>query len=174
MKINELVNEINECSSFTAEKDDDEKCIYIGTDSYDNLATIKYDVHYLDDVYMVFFPLEVSNDCRKLGNFYALLNLINKFVNTPVDKRFSEKKYRVRLKGFNADSGKQYLTCSDKRGSIKGQSFFGCHLQKGLCQEFTTKELDTLLELAKDRNQQWLAMLLSDPDNRELVEENND
>lgn len=54
---------------------------------------------------------------------------------------------------------------------MKNQNFFGCHLQKGLCQEFTTKELDTLLELAKDRNQQWLAMLLSDPDNRELVEE---
>ena len=57
---------------------------------------------------------------------------------------------------------------------MKNQNFFGCHLQKGLCQEFTTKELDILLELAKDRNQQWLAMLLSDPDNRELVEENND
>lgn len=93
------------------------------------------------------------------------------YIDTPFDERQDEPKYRVRLKGFNADSGKQYLTCSDKHGSMKNQNFFGCHLQKGLCQEFTTKELDTLLELAKDRNQQWLAMLLSDPDNRELVEE---
>lgn len=102
------------------------------------------------------------------------LRWMSAYIDTPLDERRDEPKYRVRLKGFNADSGKQYLTRSDKRSSIKGQSFFGCHLQKGLCQEFTTKELDTLLELAKDRNQRWLEMLLSDPDNRELVEENND
>lgn len=99
------------------------------------------------------------------------LRWMSAYIDTPLDERRDELKFRVRLKGFNADSGKQYLTCSDKHGSMKNQNFFGCHLQKGLCQEFTTKELDTLLELAKDRNQQWLAMLLSDPDNRELVEE---
>lgn len=102
------------------------------------------------------------------------LRWMSAYIDTPFDERQDEPKYRVRLKGFNADTGKQYLTCSDKHGSMKNQNFFGCHLQKGLCQEFTTKELDILLELAKDRNQQWLAMLLSDPDNRELVEENND
>lgn len=99
------------------------------------------------------------------------LRWMSAYIDTPFDERQDEPKYRVRLKGFNADTGKQYLACSDKHGSMKNQNFFGCHLQKGLCQEFTTKELDTLLELAKDRNQQWLAMLLSDPDNRELVEE---
>ena len=141
MKINELVNEINECSSFTAEKDDDEKCIYIGTDSYDNLATIKYDVHYLDDVSMFFFPLDSSNDCRNLGNFYALLNLINKFVNTPVDKRFSEKKYRVRLKGFNSNNGQQYLTA----GRSGENRLFACALKPGLKQEFTSDEINEII-----------------------------
>lgn len=99
------------------------------------------------------------------------LRWMSAYIDTPLDERQDEPKFRVRLKGFNDDSGKQYLTCSDKHGSMKNQNFFGCHLQKSLCQEFTTKELDTLLELAKDRNQQWLAMLLSDPDNREPVEE---
>lgn len=107
-------------------------------------------------------------------NWVYFWTQVAKYARTPLDERQDEPKYRVRLKGFNADTGKQYLTCSDKHGSMKNQNFFGCHLQKGLCQEFTTKELDTLLELAKDRNQQWLAMLLSDPDNRELVEKNND
>ena len=141
MKINELVNEINGCSSFTAEKDDDEKCIYIGTDSYDNFAAIKYDVHYLDDVSMFFFPLDVSNDCRNLGNFYALLNLINKFVNTPVDKRFSEKKYRVRLKGFNSNKGRQYLTAERSNGG----KVFVCALKPGLKQEFTSDEINKII-----------------------------
>ena len=107
-------------------------------------------------------------------NWVYFWTQVAKYARTPLDERQDEPKFRVRLKGFNADTGKQYLTCSGKHGSMKNQNFFGCHLQKGLCQEFTTKELDTLLELAKDRNQQWLAMLLSDPDNRELVEENND
>lgn len=110
MKINELVNEINECSSFTAEKDDDEKCIYIGTDSYDNLATIKYDVHYLDDVSMFFFPLDSSKHCRNLGNFYAFLNLINKFVNTPVKERYPENKYHLRW--INDDDGTPNYLCN--------------------------------------------------------------
>ena len=142
-----------------------------------NLENAGFKVDMNDDFVVAKYNGRMIKIDRKIGpnDIWAKsFRLMSSYIDTPLDERQDEPKFRVRLKGFNADSGKQYLTCSDKRGSIKGQSFFGCHLQKGLCQEFTTKELDTLLELAKDRNQQWLAMLLSDPDNRELVEENND
>lgn len=101
------------------------------------------------------------------SNVWAkLLKPLAVYLNTPLDERKSQPKYRVRLKGFNADSGKQYLTCENKNGKL-----FGCHLRRGLYQEFTKEELCDLTKKAKLNNQQWLAMLISDPENREPVEE---
>ena len=139
-----------------------------------NLENAGFEVDINDDFVVAQYNSQMIKIDTKIGpnDIWAKsLRWMLAYIDTPFDERQDEPKYRVRLKGFNADTGKQYLTCSDKHGSMKNQNFFGCHLQKGLCQEFTTKELDTLLELAKGRNQQWLAMLLSDPDNRELVEE---
>lgn len=96
MKIEGLIDEINDCTSYKARIDG--KMIYLLTSSEDCLATFSCDVNYLSDIKFNyrFLDCEPNVKCYDLGNFYALLNLINDFVNTPIEKRYPEKKYRLR------------------------------------------------------------------------------
>lgn len=118
MKINELIHEINNCSSYNAEIDGDR--IYLHTASNACFAAFSCDVNYLSDIELTYRYLdyEAGSKCHNLANFYALLNLINDFVNTPIEKRYPEKKYTVRTIADNNDS---YLVCT-----AEGNYFFGC------------------------------------------------
>lgn len=93
-----------------------------------NLENVGFKVDMNDDFVVVQYNSRMMKLDTKIGsnNIWAKsFRWMSAYIDTPFDERQDEPKYRVRLKGFNADSGKQYLTCSDKRGSIKGQSFFG-------------------------------------------------
>ena len=56
-------------------------------------AHFNCDVNYLSDINFAYRYLDYDSagaKCHDLGNFYALLNLINDFVNTPIEKRYPE------------------------------------------------------------------------------------
>ena len=118
MKIKELIDEINNCTSYKARIDG--KMIYLLTFSEDCLATFSCDVNYWSDIKFNyrFLDYEPNVKCYDPGNFYALLNLINDFVNTPIEKRYPEKKYTIRTISDNNDS---YLI-----RTAGGNYFFGC------------------------------------------------
>ena len=139
MKIKELIDEINNCTSYKARIDG--KMIYLLTSSEDCLATFSCDVNYLSDIKFNyrFLDCEPNVKCYNLGNFYALLNLINDFVNTPIEKRYPEKKYTVRTIADNDDS---YLVCT-----AEGNYFFGClnmHDAYGDQVSFTKDEIEEM------------------------------
>lgn len=93
MKINELVNEINCCTSFKAIMNEENKRLVVLLGDNSIFMTIKYNVEYLEDIDITYACLDYYEPCGNLGNFYALMNLVNEFVNTPVEKR--EPKYRI-------------------------------------------------------------------------------
>lgn len=139
MKIKELIDEINNCTSYKARIDG--KSIYLLTSSEDCLTTFSCDVNYLSDIKFNyrFLDCEPNAKCYDLGNFYALLNLINDFVNTPIEKRYPEKKYTVRTIADNNDS---YLVCT-----AEGNYFFGClnmHDAYGDQVSFTKDEIEEM------------------------------
>lgn len=139
MKIKELIDEINNCTSYKARIDG--KSIYLLTSSEDCLTTFSCDVNYLSDIKFNyrFLDCEPNVKCYDLGNFYALLNLINDFVNTPIEKRYPEKKYTVRTIADNNDS---YLVCT-----AEGNYFFGClnmHDAYGDQVSFTKDEIEEM------------------------------
>ena len=49
MKINELVNEINSCTSFKVTRDEENKRLVVHLGDNSSLMTIKYNVEYLED-----------------------------------------------------------------------------------------------------------------------------
>lgn len=118
MKIKGLIDGINDCTSYKARIDG--KLIYLLTSSEDCLTTFSCDVNYLSDIKFNyrFLDYEPNVKCYDLGNFYALLNLINDFVNTPIEKRYPEKKYTIRT---ISDSNDSYLI-----RTVGGNYFFGC------------------------------------------------
>lgn len=119
MKIAELINEINNCTSYNALNVG--KTISIRTSSNACFAHFNCDVNYLSDINFAYRYLDYDSagaKCHDLGNFYALLNLINDFVNTPIEKRYPEKKYTIRT---ISDSDDSYLI-----RTAGGNYFFGC------------------------------------------------
>lgn len=151
MKINELVNEINSCTSFKATRDEENKrlVVYLGDNS--SLMTIKYNVEYLEDINIAYAYLDFYKPCGNLDNFYELINLVNEFVNTPVEERKPESKYRIRLKGFSSDDGNQYLTCYTHDVTRK---LFACALNSDFKQEFTSDEINKIIN-RKDFRATW-------------------
>lgn len=140
MKIAELINEINNCTSYNALNVG--KTISIRTSSNACFAHFNCDVNYLSDINFAYRYLDYDSagaKCHDLGNFYALLNLINDFVNTPIEKRYPEKKYTVRTIADNNDS---YLVCT-----AEGNYFFGClnmHDAYGDQVSFTKDEIEEM------------------------------
>ncbi|AYP98134.1 hypothetical protein DVR01_01055 [Limosilactobacillus fermentum] len=151
MKINELVNEINSCTSFKVTRDEENKRLVVHLGDNSSLMTIKYNVEYLEDIDITYAYLDFYKPCGDLGNFYELINLVNEFVNTPVEERKPESKYRIRLKGFNSDNGHQYLTCHTHDATGK---LFACAPNPHLKQEFTSDEINKIIN-RKDFRATW-------------------
>lgn len=132
MEIKDLIREINECTSYMATFDCKTGriavCISGGV-----ILSFDKNVEYLDDIDINFGWLHLygTNKQKNLGNFYALLNLINQFVNTPVEERFSAEKYTVEV--FKTDYG--ILNIDVKRdspflGNSLDNEFYKSHFTK--------------------------------------------
>lgn len=142
MKINEFVDKVNEIRGLHANVSDD-ICIF-------------------DDYHAVLAILPSRATCIFDGVVYGsnlptlirakLSALIMELLETPIKERFSEKKYRVRLKCFNSDNGHQYLTMEKKLGSGK---VFACALRSGVKQEFTPTELNEISNRPQFKSVPW-------------------
>lgn len=97
-------------------------------------------------------------------HFYDLLL---DYVNTPVAEREDEPQYRVRLRGFSSDNGKQYLTCEH---GVTGR-IFACAQNPRLKQTFTMSELHTISTTARNNSLAWLTTLVHDPENLEKAKD---
>lgn len=81
----ELTREINSCTSWHVVCHDG-NMIRIIAENGDTFMEFPDDVEYLDDISVNWETLKTAKN-RSLGNAYALLNLINDYVNTPIERR---------------------------------------------------------------------------------------
>lgn len=84
--------------------------------------------------------LTYSKNIEPNSDWAKVLTLLSKYYQTPLNKREAEKRYRIRLRGFNSSNGHQYLT-TDRNGKV-----FACawspHLN--IKQIFTQDELNEI------------------------------
>lgn len=85
MTKDELIQEINACSSFHVVCHDG-NMINIIAESKDTFMKFPDDVEYLKDILVNWRALQTTKN-RLLSNVYALLDLINDYVNTPIERR---------------------------------------------------------------------------------------
>nr|DAJ07615.1 MAG TPA: hypothetical protein [Caudoviricetes sp.] len=85
MTKDELIHEINVCSSFHVVCHDG-NMINIIAESEDTFMKFPDDVEYLKDILVNWRALQTTKN-RLLSNVYALLDLVNDYVNTPVEQR---------------------------------------------------------------------------------------
>lgn len=88
------------------------------------------------------------------------MDVVQRLIDTPVKERFPEKKYRVRLRGFNSDGGHQYLTVSTRYSTINLGSVFAAAWNTGLKQTFTADELNKIRERFK--GSKWIISMMKD------------
>ncbi|WP_242363483.1 hypothetical protein [Limosilactobacillus antri] len=92
MTKDELIREINNCSSFCAFCYDGSTINIIAENLEDsighpeNFMKFPDDVEYLEDISVNWEALKTRKN-RFLNNVYALLDLVNDYVNTPVERR---------------------------------------------------------------------------------------
>lgn len=92
MTKDELIIEINNCSSFCAFCYDGSTINIIAENLEnsighpENFMKFSDDVEYLEDISVNWEALKTAKT-RSLGNVYALLDLINDYVNTPIERR---------------------------------------------------------------------------------------
>lgn len=156
MKIDELAKEINSYFlNLKALKRDDG--IVINSSNDNELLLVPEKATNFMDVY---FYVGNQRMYFTKDNREKLSALIEEFLKTPVEERFPEKKYRVRLRGFNSDSGHQYLTVSTRYSTINLGSVFAAAWNTGLKQTFTADELNKIRERFK--GSKWIASMLND------------
>ena len=85
MTKDELIQEINACSSFHVVCHDG-NMINIIAESKDTFMKFPDDVEYMEDILVNWRALQTTKN-RLLSNVYALLDLINDYVNTPIERR---------------------------------------------------------------------------------------
>ena len=85
MTKDELIQEINACSSFHIVCHDG-NMINIIAESEDTFMKFPDDVEYLKDILVNWRALQTTKN-RLLSNVYALLDLVNDYVNTPIEQR---------------------------------------------------------------------------------------
>lgn len=164
MKIKEAVNRIESTSKSTFAWEH-EGYIHIAFNTF-TILVVPYEAKTMFDCHFVNPNLELPANLKM-----QLDGIVGKFLRTPIKERFPEKKYRVRLIGFNSDNGKQYLTTEKDNSNPLGHKFFACALRAGLKQEFTMDELSTIANKYEFKAVPWIQDLLR---NIEPVEDKND
>lgn len=92
MTKDELIREINNCSSFCAFCLDGSTINIVAENLEnsighpENFMEFPDDVEYLEDISVNWEALKTAKT-RSLGNAYALLDLVNDYVNTPIERR---------------------------------------------------------------------------------------
>lgn len=84
---------------------------------------------------------------------YTFLVITKEFLDTPLDKRSLEIRYRLRLKGLDSDNGPQYLTTA-------GDKVFACAWRYGLKQSFTLAELENIRNRPQFKSVVWFDELM--------------
>lgn len=100
--------------------------------------------------------LPMSADIFYLMNahqLYTFLAITKEFLDTPIDKRYLEIHYCLRLKCFNSDNGPQYLTTA-------GDKVFACAWRCGLKQTFTLAELENIRNRPQFKSVVWFDELM--------------
>lgn len=146
MRINELVQKINDIDGISAELDD--VLVYVYQSSWNRKKW--------------FLLVSVTDSPEKIitawNNFPAvgfsemakLFALVNEFMNTPFKNRL--QRYRVPLRGLESDNGPQYLTTRD------GVKYFACAQNSSLKQSFTESEFEEMLNLPQFKSTYWGSM----------------
>lgn len=107
MTKDELIREISYCSSFHAFCHDGSTINIIAENLEnsvghpENFMNFPDDVEYLDDISVNWEALKTAKN-RSLGNAYAILNLVNDYVNTPVEQRSSFDETRKNTRAITA------------------------------------------------------------------------
>ena len=107
MTKDELIREISYCSSFHAFCYDGSTINIIAENlensigQPENFMNFPDDVEYLDDISVDWEALKTAKN-RSLGNVYAILNLVNDYVNTPVEQRSSFDETRKNIRAITA------------------------------------------------------------------------
>ena len=93
MKVDELVEKLNELKSLRAEKENDGIFIYSKQSTgYDFFFSLAYKTKSLADVG---FDWDCLNSVEPT-DLHKALNLVDCFLHTPIDERYPENKYRLR------------------------------------------------------------------------------
>ena len=152
MKIDEFIEKVNERDGMRAKKT--AEGIVIGTPNNIGIFNIPEDATNFIEI----DTWATSNSLywKKPDREY-LSALIEEFLHTPINERYPEKKYRVRLIGFNSDNGRQYLTTE---GDSLNSKFFACALRSDLKQEFTMNEINQLANSTRFKAIPWIRDLL--------------
>lgn len=87
-----------------------------------------------------------------------VLSLLTEYNQTPLDERVDEPKYRVPLREFNSDNGRQYLTANGEH--VKTAKLFACAENHCLKQEFTQKELNIIANRDRFEGVAWFQDLI--------------
>ena len=109
MKVDELVEKLNELKSLRAEKENDGIFIYSKqSTSYGFFFLLAYKTKSLADVG---FNWDCLNSVEPT-DLHKALNLVDCFLHTPIDERFPEKKYRLMAMRYVGGpiAIKQYVT----------------------------------------------------------------
>lgn len=107
MTKDELIREISYCSSFHAFCYDGSTINIIAENLEgcvghpENFMNFPDDVEHLDDISVNWEALKTAKN-RSLGNVYAILNLVNDYVNTPVEQRSSFDETRKNIQAITA------------------------------------------------------------------------
>lgn len=122
MTKDELIREINNCSSCHAVCHDGNR-INVIAESEESFMNFPDNVEYLDDISVNWEALKIAKN-RFLGNAYALLNLLNDYVNTPIEQRNLTCAYEHNYDQFNSKlEGKHNDTI---------QAITGCHIDESV------------------------------------------
>lgn len=155
MKIKEFIEKVNDNNTMRAKEVG--KKIVMGTPNNMGILSIPKDATNFIEI----DTWATSNSLywKKADREY-LSALIEELLHTPVKERFPEKKYRVRLRGFNSDGGHQYLTVSTRYSTINLGSVFAAAWNENLKQAFTADELNKIRERFK--GSKWIVSMMND------------
>lgn len=139
MKIDELVEKLNELKSLRAKKQSDGILIYSKQSiGYDFFFSLGYKSKSLTDVVFDWRCL----DGVKPADLHKALNLVDCFLHTPIEERFPEKKYRLMAMRYveGPIAIKQYVTSLQASGDYVTFDFGS----KENAEKWTDKELHNM------------------------------
>lgn len=146
MRVNELVQKINEIDGVSAELDS--ALVYVYQSSWDkNRWFLLVAVTDSPETVSRAWDRFPAVDFQKMSKVFAL---VDEFLKTPIKNRL--QRYRVPLRGLESDNGPQYLTTKD------GVKYFACAPNSSLKQSFTESEFEEILNLPQFKRTHWGSM----------------